>query len=93
MAKGSYSKRVTSEEEREGYLLVLKNKLHLFPKVGEEFYLTIGDSIKKSVVESYRCECRGPSLPHEHYFVRLGNLKKGRVVKIWKEGKNFRAFL
>jgi len=35
----SYRRRITSEEEREGYILVEERALAMFPPVGEEFAL------------------------------------------------------
>jgi hypothetical protein len=79
-ARGTYSRKVSSEEAREGYLLVLKNKLQLFPPLGKRFDLVQNDRINKARVESYRCTCRGPDLPHEHYFIRWKGLRpKDRV--------------
>jgi hypothetical protein len=75
-----YSRTVSSEEAREGYLLVLKSKLRLFPRLGEEFDLIQDCLAVKAKVESYRCICRGPELPHKHYFIRWKGLgPKDRV--------------
>jgi len=84
-SKGTYSRRVSSEEAREGYLLVLKSKLQLFPHFGEAFDLVQNDSVAKAKVESYRCTCRGPELPHEHYFIRWKGLGAKDEVEIRKD--------
>jgi hypothetical protein len=79
-SKRTYSRTVSSEEAREGYLLVLKSKLQLFPHLGEEFDLVHDSFAAKEKVESYRCTCRGLELPHEHYFIRWKGLgPKDRV--------------
>jgi hypothetical protein len=79
-SKRVYSRTVSSEEAREGYLLVLKSKLQLFPHLGEEFDLVQDDLAVRAKVESYGCTCRGPELPHEHYFIRWKGLgPKDRV--------------
>jgi len=80
--KNVYSRRVSSEEAREGYLLVLKNKLRFFPPLGTDFDIVQDHVISKAKVESYRCACRGPDLPHEHYFIRRMGLKARDRVEI-----------
>jgi hypothetical protein len=80
--RGVYSRKVSSEEAREGYLLVLKNKLQLFPPLGKKFDLVQNDAVGKARVESYRCTCRGPDLPHEHYFIRWKGLRPKDRVEI-----------
>jgi hypothetical protein len=77
-----YSRKVSSEEAREGYLLVLKNKLQFFPPLGKKFDLAQNDAIGKARVESYPCTCRGPDLPHEHYFIRWKGLRPKDRVEI-----------
>jgi len=80
--RGAYSRKVSSEEAREGYLLVLKNKLRLFPPLGKRFDLLQNDVLGRAKVESYRCTCRGPELPHEHYFIRWKGLRPKDRVEI-----------
>jgi hypothetical protein len=80
--RGAYSRRVSSEEAREGYLLVLKNRLQLFPPLRNTFELVQNDIVGKAKVESYRCTCRGPELPHEHYFIRWKGLRPKDIVEI-----------
>ena len=82
--KYNYTKKISSEEEREGYFLVFKDKLSAFPPQGKMFNLVSGDVLKHVSVESYHCQCRGPELPHEHYFVRWPGLKQGQKVVVSK---------
>jgi hypothetical protein len=84
-SKRTYSRTVSSEEAREGYLLVLKNKLQLFPHVGEEIDIIQHGFIVRAKVESYGCTCRGPELPHEHYFIRWKGLKPKDRVEIQED--------
>jgi hypothetical protein len=84
-SKRTYSRRVSSEEAREGYLLVLKNKLQLFPHVGEEFDIIQHGFAVRAKVESYGCTCRGPELPHEHYFIRWKGLEPKDRVEIQED--------
>jgi len=77
-----YQRKISSEEAREGYILVEKARLSFFPPVGATFELADGDSSRRARVESYHCECRGPDKPHEHYFIRCDNLARGERVTI-----------
>jgi hypothetical protein len=78
----TYIKRISSEEEREGYFLVLRDKLSGFPPQGTMFNLVSGDIRKRVSIESYHCQCRGPKLPHEHYFIRWPGLRQGQRVAV-----------
>ncbi|MGB8657771.1 MAG: hypothetical protein WCE90_08305 [Candidatus Zixiibacteriota bacterium] len=91
--KGVYTRKISSEEAREGYILVLKDKLPFFPPIGEEFDLTRGGKKKKAKVESYHCTCRGPDLPHEHYFIRWKGLKAKDRVEIERVAKKQGMYL
>jgi hypothetical protein len=81
----TYTRRISAEEAREGYVLVLKDKLAWFPAVGRSFQVVMGPSTKRIAVQSYRCECRGPKEPHEHYYLPLDGLEKGDTLIINKE--------
>ncbi len=83
--RGAYSRKVSSEEAREGYLLILKNRLQFFPPLGKTFELVQNDIVGKAKVESYRCKCRGPELPHEHYFIRWKGLRPKDIVEIQED--------
>jgi len=71
----AYARKISSEEAREGYVMILKNRLAFFPPVGKTFHLIHDNVRSRARVESYRCTCRGPDLPHEHYFIRWKGLK------------------
>jgi hypothetical protein len=73
----SYERTISSHEAEQGYFLILKDTLPLFPKVGSTFSLTRGHMKQKAKIESYRCECQGADTPHEHYFIRWKGLVKG----------------
>jgi hypothetical protein len=79
-----YERKISSEESKNGYFLVLKNKLLCFPSIGSPFSVKVGRREKKAAVESYHCECRGPERPHEHYFVRWPGLVKGTGLSFEK---------
>jgi len=80
--KSTYERKISSEEAKEGYFLVLKNKLSFFPEIGSQFSVKMGAKKKKALVESYHCECQGPDEPHEHYFVKWSGLAKGDHVVV-----------
>ena len=74
----SYRRRISSDEERGGYVLVEKRALGMFPPVGEEFEL----GGRPARVRSYDCTCRGADKPHEHYVIDRGGLRRGQEVAI-----------
>lgn len=77
-----YTRRISTEEAREGYILVLKNKLSFFPHRGKPFLLKGAREQRIATVESYRCQCQGPDFPHEHYFIRWPALWRGALVTV-----------
>ena len=84
-----YTRKVSGEEAREGYLMVLKDRLGFFPPQGERFALEIDGESREAAVDSYHCECRGPEKPHEHYFIRLPGLRKGERVTVAAKGGRY----
>jgi hypothetical protein len=82
MRQAGYRRRVSAEEAREGYVLVLKNRLGFFPPIGEPFTLALGGSSCRARVEAIACTCRGPELPHEHYHIRWPGLRAGQQIEI-----------
>ncbi len=81
-----YARKISSEEAREGYIMVLKARLAFFPPAGSPFDLDDEGRKTRAKVESYGCACRGPDLPHEHYFIRRAGLTKGDRVEIERAG-------
>ena len=80
-----YARKISSEEARKGYVMILKNKLAFFPPVGEAFPLVHHNVRSMARVEFYRCTCRGPDLPHRHYFIRWNRLKTRDKTEIRKD--------
>jgi hypothetical protein len=74
----TYRRRISSEEERGGYLLVEGAALHLFPPLGEEFEL----GGRPAHVRSHPCTCRDDEQPHEHYAIDRAGLRRGQEVAI-----------
>jgi hypothetical protein len=89
----AYGRKISSEEAREGYVMIMKNKLAFFPPVGEAFYLVHDNVRSRARVESYRCTCRGPDLPHQHYFIRWKGLKVRDKIEIRKDPDKRRSYL
>ncbi len=80
--KDTYRRRISSEEAREGYILVLKDRLLFFPPIGERFTITGQGFHTDAAVEARPCVCRGPGLPHEHYFIRLAGLAPRQEIEV-----------
>ncbi|HZG36939.1 MAG TPA: hypothetical protein VEY87_13980 [Gaiellaceae bacterium] len=74
----SYRRRISSDEEREGYVLVEKRALRLFPPPGEPFLL----GGRPAHVRAYECTCRGPEQPHEHHVIDREGVRRGQEVVI-----------
>jgi len=86
--KDVYSKKITSEEEQGGYVIVLKDRLSFFPPLGRRFQVIQNGRSRRAMLESYPCSCRGPELPHSHFFVRVKALKSGDRVTVRKDSKS-----
>jgi hypothetical protein len=86
----SYERKVSSEEAREGYLLVEKSRLGLFPPVGTPFVLATPTGDRLATLEARDCTCRGPEKPHRHYFVRQPGLQPGSLWRITVEDAGYR---
>jgi hypothetical protein len=88
-----FARKLSTEEVKKGYIFVLKDKLSFFPTAGKPFELHSDKVQKKASVESYHCTCRGPQLPHDHYFIRWEGLKFGDKISIVKDKKAEDSYL
>ena len=86
--QNAYSRKISSKEAKENFIFVLKGKLSFFPPLGTNFELSNENISREVMVESYPCTCRGPDLPHEHYFISWEGLEAGDKVKITKDSQN-----
>jgi len=86
--KNVYSRKISLKEADNDFIFILKNKLSLFPELGEKFDLEDNKSSQTVEIESYPCTCRGPDLPHEHYFIRWKGLDAGDRIDIIKKSDN-----
>src|SRR5207244_11677698 len=91
--KDVYSKKITSEEEQGGYVIVLKDRLSFFPTLGRRFQMIQNGRSRRAMVESYPCSCRGPELPHSHFFVWVKALRSGDRVTIRKDLRTGTSYL
>ena len=68
-----YKRKISDEEAQGQYILVLKNALDFFPKIGKTFKLKVKgkeESQEKTfeiAVNAVECWCMGPKKPHSHY--------------------------
>jgi hypothetical protein len=81
-SKNRYSRKISSKEAKNNFIFILKNNLSFFPPLGEVFVLKRDGSSCEVKVESYPCTCRGPDLPHEHYFIKWNGLETGNILEI-----------
>jgi hypothetical protein len=85
-----YSKKISSGEEKCGFILILKNKRSMFPESGKRFYLVYHGDRLPVVVDEIPCECMGLKKPHEHYHLHIPvELRRGDVVEIKKEKEDY----
>jgi hypothetical protein len=89
MEKTFYSRKISKTEAKNDFIFILKNKLSSFPPIGDNFNIYFSDTIKEARIESYPCTCRGPELPHEHYFIHWNGLKAGDKVEITKKSDKY----
>ncbi|GEM_PF-488941 len=82
IASNYYSRTITLKEEREGYILVPKHRLSLFPSLGQLFTLKTADKERIVKVEVLKCNCDGTEMYHEHYLLRWTGLSEGDHVVI-----------
>ena len=80
-SKKSYSRKISANESEKGYIFVIKNNLTFFPS-NSSFELSDGQISKQVMIKSYSCICRGPALPHEHYYIPWDGLEAGDIVEI-----------
>ncbi len=84
----TYQRKISAVEAREQYLFVTKNRLDFFPPAPTPFSLRVGKDKLTVRIESYPCTCRGPELPHQHYFVRCKGLTAGATAIVTFDGEH-----
>ena len=88
----SYKRKISTEEAKDKFILILKSALKKFPQTNKSFTVQVGDKKYSTRIESIPCNCVGT--PHEHYHMivtnipEFSNLKKGDMVTIQKLSDN-----
>jgi hypothetical protein len=67
MLKPLYRRRLSTTEVEEGFILILKDKVKLFPDVGKPFNLRFKGKDFRTRVKAIDCTCQGPDEPHVHW--------------------------
>ncbi len=97
MKKGKklYTRRLSLDESREGYILVSKDALAMFPAAGKRFNAKVNGIDAEMQLDAVPCTCRGPDKPHEHYHLSFASVepgikaRRGMVASIRKEEKGY----
>lgn len=69
--KRRYTRKLSGEEIRGRFIMVLKNDLDFFPKIGTVFKLKINGKDYDARLDAIECWCRGPRKPHFHYQIKF----------------------
>ena len=86
-----YRRKISAEEARERYILVLKHALDFFPKLGKPFTLKVKDKELEMYIEPVEVWSMGPKKPQYNYridakgFWDVFPLHFGKTVTISKE--------
>lgn len=76
MAKENvYTRRLSGEEIKGRFIMVMKNELKIFPKVGTGFKLKINEQVFDAQVDAVECWCMGPKKPHSHYHIKYDGFR------------------
>jgi len=88
---GEYRRKLSDEEVKERYIMILKEGLELFPKIGKTFKLKVKDVELEARIETLERWSVGPKKPQIIYkidaekFWALFPLHFGKSVSIKKE--------
>lgn len=77
-----YRRKISKEEADEGYILITKEALKMFPEKDRKFYLVENKKETPAKIRAVSCICMGPEQPHQHYHLVYGPLTKGETVII-----------
>jgi hypothetical protein len=77
-----YTRKISKEEAEQGYILIEKTALNIFPEVDRKFYLVENQKETPVKVRAVSCICRGPDEPHQHHHLSYSPLRKGETVTI-----------
>lgn len=82
-----YKRRISGEEEKGNFILVLKNVLAQFPNINEEFSIKFKGREFPCKIVAVSCECMGADKPHVHYYLACRGIKLERSDRITIEKK------
>ena len=71
-----YVRKLSGDEANQGYIMVMKESLKLFPKPTVNFKLKLNEDLHDSQIKVVDCWCQGPKKPHVHYRIDLVPLRK-----------------
>ncbi len=77
-----YTRTISLEEAREGFIYILKHRLPVFPSLGQLFTLKTEEKERIVKIEQKKCDCLGEDHPHEHYLIRWSGLSEGDHIVI-----------
>ena len=86
-----YHRSLSAEEVRDKQIMITKDALGFFPKPFKKFSVAVGVKKFELAVESVSCKCRGPALPHEHYWLPVKEVlaeirwERGTRITVKKE--------
>ena len=93
---GVYERRVSAEEEREGFLFLTLPAAQLLPAPGKAFPLRTEAGTVDAEVRTVDCCCMGPEKPHRHYrlVTREGRLplSRGESVRLARAADGMLTF-
>ncbi|HEY4644320.1 MAG TPA: hypothetical protein VIH68_06345 [Bacteroidota bacterium] len=71
MTKPDYERRLSLEEVRGRKVMITRDALEVFPRIGKTFTIEIGNKKFTSSIFAQPCHCRGPGKPHEHFWLNI----------------------
>jgi len=81
--ENTYIRKISKKESDKGFIFILKSKLSFFPK--SSFEISDGNNTLIREIKTYPCLCRGPELPHEHYYIPWDGLEAQTIIEIRKK--------
>jgi hypothetical protein len=94
--KKVYSRRLSLDEAQEGYILISKDVLSMFPQPGKPFAAELGEKNLEMKVDAVPCTCRGLDKPHDHYHINFRKpvpdlkVRRGSVATIRRLERGYR---
>lgn len=74
--KNVYTRRLSGEEIKGRFIMVMKKDLKFFPKIGTDFKLKVNDREFETRIDAVECWCMGPRKPHSHYHIKYDHIRE-----------------